>query len=261
MKLYYSTEDQPLIPQEELPAIYRAAEAMLPTITAKDIRALALDFEVQYPQISGAPNELKKRCLDWSEIVGWGLRVADSFGHTALVERILAHVQSDAAFEFYLAESFLVFAFEVESGTLNTRNYRLNAISPTLEHYILEVLHRRLETTTCPREWWAVAFLMNRVAAWLPLSPSADTYLAQEEAVALINAVERRQLFNPVTTLPCLQAVAEIRAKRQQIEHYWSVKDHLPEYLAHMPKLPIVPEPFSETPPSTSEEDTDPPPP
>ena len=111
MKLYYCTEDQPLFPQEELPTIYRAAEAMLPTITTKDIPALALDFEAKCPQILGAPNEIKKRRPAWSDAIGWRLRVADSFGHTALVERILAYVQSDIAFEFYLAEIFLAHAF------------------------------------------------------------------------------------------------------------------------------------------------------
>lgn len=230
MKLYYATEAQVLIPEEELPAIYVAAETMLPTLTAGDIQALAAAFVAGYPHLLDGPDaEIEKRCLDWGDVVGWGLRVADSCGHLVLVEQILAYVQTDATFEFYLAESFLVNGFEMETSELNTRGYRLNPISSTMEDYILGVLHRRLETTTCPREWWAINFLMSRAIAWLPLSPSADTYLTQQEALALMDTIERRQSSHPVTTPLCLQAIAEIRAKRRLIESYWRTQGYLAE--------------------------------
>lgn len=238
MKFHFVDENAPLLPEEQRVPIYRAASEKLHTLTGEDIPALDAVYDLSFDDDVEEEDlpEVERRFMDWVSAVPWGLRVADSFGHTALVERILKHARTHAALESYLVLSFLSFAFDDEYVGVKEAGYRLNPISPTLEATLHELLHNRVATTIRPREWEHLCYLANRLACNLPFTPAGNTYLTLEEGTDLINAVERRQLFNPAPE-SCRGWVQDILSKRIRIEEYWNVKDHLEEYIAQQPPI------------------------
>ena len=238
MKFHFVDESAPLFPEERLVPIYREAGEKLYTLTGEDMPALDAVYGLQFDDDLDGEDipEIENRFEDWFSAVPWGLRVADSFGHTALVDRILKHARTHVALESFLVLGFLTFAFGTEYREVKEAGYRLNPISPTLEALLHDVLYSRLAATIRPREWETMSYVASRLAMNLPFSPYGQTYLTLEEGIDFINAVERRQLFNPVPK-SCLGWVGDILSKRARIEHYWSVKDHLDEYIAQIPPI------------------------
>lgn len=242
MKFHFVDEAAPLLPEEQRVPIYRAASEKLHTLTGEDMPALdatfnlVFDDDVEDDDDDESMPEVERRFTDWFSVVPWGLRVADSFGHTALVERILKHARTHVALESFLVLGFLTFTFGTEYGEVKEAGYRLNPISPALEAMLHDVLYSRLATTIRPREWETLSYVASRLAMNLPFSPYGQTYLTLEEGIDFINAVERRQLFNPVPE-SCWGWVQDILRKRIRIEEYWNVKDHLEEYIAQLPPI------------------------
>lgn len=206
-------EEVPVMSAERAQVIYTITRDALEDLSRRDLSAFRPVIEGE--TITSAPQEFN----EIAEVLGWGLRVADSFGNQELVDDIRTTIGLQPSFEYFVIYQLLTDSFEAEGGYQIEQDFRLNPVTPALRQYALEVISRNILVMEWPAEWKMLLDILARVTAWLPLNPTPETYIGIYDIGPIFSSVEIRQKNNPVMddgTIPDLFLISKYHSSINQ---------------------------------------------
>jgi hypothetical protein len=208
-------QNLPMLSEEEIAIAYEKAQASLHLLHQLDLDTFRAADRGLQEKLSSIENQF----WNIAENLAWGMRVADSFGNSELIETVRNAVRRNASFEYFLAYVFLSCVFQREA-VLENEGYRLNSLTEEMREYLVAVLVRRLASTCSSIDLFWMSNLMNRIICWLPLSPTPESYFGIYDVGPIIAVLEGRGWEKELNETEGRGAMRDIRRCWYRIEEY-----------------------------------------